>query len=311
MEEHESADQELARRFEQHRGRLRALAYRMLGSLSEADDAVQDAWLRLAGTGDDEIENLGGWLTTVTGRICLNMLRTRKARREEPLGPYVPEPIVSSVEGADPEHEALLGESVGLALQVVLETLTPGERLAYVLHDMFGVAFEEIAPLVERAPAATRKLASRARARVDAAPVAPDVDLGPQREVVDAFFAAARDGRFEDLVAVLDPEIVLRSDGGLLRPAANALVEGAEAVASRAMTYSSLAPWVRPALVNGVAGVVVTPPGELFSIMAFTVRGGRVAAIDALADPERLAGLDIARLKRRAGRPGATRQGPD
>ena len=297
MAGHELAEQELARRFEQHRGRLRAVAYRMLGSLSEADDAVQEAWLRLAGTGDDGIENLGGWLTTVTGRICLNMLRTRRARREEPLGPHVPEPIVSSVEGADPEHEALLGDSVGLALQVVLETLTPGERLAYVLHDMFGVAFEEIAPLVEREPAATRKLASRARARVDAAPIAPDVDLRRQREVVDAFFAAARDGRFEDLVAVLDPEIVLRSDGGLLRPAANALVEGAEAVASRAMTYASLAPWVRPALVNGVAGVVVAPPGELFSVMAFTVRGGRVAAIDALSDPGRLAGLDIARAE--------------
>jgi len=300
MADHESTDKELARRFEEHRPRLRAVAFRMLGSLSEADDAVQDAWLRLADTGDDDIENLGGWLTTVTGRICLNMLRSRKARREEPLGPYVPEPIVSSVAGADPEHEALLGDSVGLALHVVLEALTPSERLAYVLHDMFGVAFEEIAPLVERKPAATRKLASRARARIEAAPVTPDVDLGRQREVVDAFFAAARDGRFKDLVAVLDPEIVLRSDGGLLRPAANALVEGPEAVASRAMTYASLAPWVRPALVNGVAGVVVTPPDGLFSVMAFTVRGGRVVAIDALADPERLADLDIARLGPRA-----------
>jgi RNA polymerase sigma-70 factor (ECF subfamily) len=296
MAGHELADQELARHFEQHRGRLRAVAYRMLGSLSEADDAVQETWLRLAGTRDQEIENLGGWLTTVTGRICLNMLRTRKARREEPLGPHVPEPTVSSVNGVDPEHEALLGDSVGLALQVVLETLTPSERLAYVLHDMFGVAFEEIAPLVERKPPATRKLASRARARVDATPIAPDVGLGRQREVVDAFFAAARDGRFEDLVAVLDPDIVLRSDGGRLRPAATALVEGAEAVASRAMTYASLAPWVRPALVNGVAGVVVAPPGGVFSVMAFTVRGGRIAAIDALADPERLGGLDIARL---------------
>jgi hypothetical protein len=220
------------------------------------------------------------------------MLRARKARREEPLGPSVPEPIVSSVEGADPEHEALLGDSVGLALQVVLETLTPGERLAYVLHDMFGVAFEEIAAPVERKPAAARKLASRARARVDAVPIAPDVELGRHREVVDAFFAAARDGRFEDLVAVLDPGIVLRSDGGVLRPAANAHVEGAEAVASRAMTYASLAPWVRPAPVNGVAGAVVAPPGELFSVIAFTVRGGRIAAIDALSDPERLAGLN-------------------
>lgn len=293
MAGHESSAQELARRFEQHRGRLRAVAYRMLGSLSEADDAVQETWLRLAGTGDDAIENLGSWLTTVTARICLDMLRTRRTRREEPLGPYVPEPIVSSVEGADPEQEVLLGDSVGLALQAVLETLKPGERLAYVLHDMFGVPFEEIAPLVGRQPAATRKLASRARARMDAVPTAPDVDLGAQREVVDAFFAAARDGRFEDLVAVLDPEVVLRSDGGLLRPAANALVEGAEAVAARAMTYASLALWVRPALVNGVAGVVVTPPGEVFAVMAFTVRGGRVVAIDALSDPERLAGLDV------------------
>jgi RNA polymerase sigma factor (sigma-70 family) len=283
----------LAEQFEQHRGHLRAVAYRMLGSVSEADDAVQEAWLRLSRSDTSEVENLGGWLTTVVARVSLNMLRSRKSRREEPLGPHVPEPIVSRADGVDPEHEALLADSVGLALLVVLETLSPAERLAFVLHDMFGVPFDEIAPIVDRSPEAARQLASRGRRRVRGAAPVPTDDLARQREVVDAFFAAARDGDFERLVSVLDPDVVLRSDGGARRPGVSVVVRGAREVASRAVTYASLSPYVRPALVNGAAGVVVIPHGRPLSVMGFTVAAGRIVEIDALADPERLARLDL------------------
>jgi RNA polymerase sigma factor (sigma-70 family) len=285
----------LAERFEEHRSRLRAVAYRMLGSLSEADDAVQETWLRLSRTDSDGIENLGGWLTTVVGRVCLNILRSRRTRREDPLDAHVPDPIVSRADEIDVEHEALLADSVGLALLVVLETLAPAERLAFVLHDMFAVPFDEIAPIVGRSPTAARQLASRARRRVQGATV-PDTDLAGQREVVDAFFAAARDGDFDALVAVLDPDVVLHSDGGAARPGASMVVHGAEAVAARAFTYARLSPFVRPALVNGAAGVVVAPHGRPFSVMGFTVAGGKIVEIDAIADPERLRRLDLAVL---------------
>ena len=283
----------LAERFEEQRAHLRSVAYRMLGSVSEADDAVQEAWLRLSRSDAREIENLGGWLTTVVGRVCLNMLRSRKTRREDPLEVHVPEPIVSREDELDPEHEALLADSVGLALLVVLETLTPAERLAFVLHDMFAVLFDEIGPMVGRSPAAARQLASRARRRVQGEAPAPDPDLGRQREVVDAFFAAAREGDFEALVAVLDPDVVLRSDGGTARPGATHVVRGAETVARRAMTFAHLSPFARPALVNGAAGVVVAPRDRPFSVMAFTVTEGKIVAIDALADPDRLRELDL------------------
>src|ERR671911_1898654 len=282
----------LAKQFEEYRSHLRAVAYRMLGSLSEVDDAVQEAWLRLSRSETSGVENLGGWLTTVVGRVCLDMLRSRTSRRVvplgEPLGARVPEPLVSHADGIDPEHEALLADSVGLALLVVLEMLAPAERLAFVLHDLFGVPFDEIAPIVGRSPAAARQLASRARRRVRGAAPAPDADLTGQRQVVDAFFAAARDGDFDALVAVLDPDVVLRSDGGAVRPAASVVVHGAQAVAERAFSFAQLSPYVRPALVNGIAGVVVAPRGRPFSVMAFTVRNGKIVEIDALADPERL-----------------------
>jgi RNA polymerase sigma factor (sigma-70 family) len=288
-------DEFLAERFEEHRPHLRAVAYRMLGSLSEADDAVQEGWLRLSRSDADAIENLGGWLTTVVARVSLNVLRSRRSRREEPLDVdvHVPEPIVSRADGLDPEHEALLADSVGLALLVVLETLEPAERLAFVLHDMFAVPFDEIAPMVGRTPTAARKLASRARRRVQGEATVPDADLTRQREVVDAFFAAARGGDFDALVAVLDPDVVLRADGGTLRPSDTRVVRGAEQVARRALMFAGLSPYVRPALVNGVAGVVVAPHGQPFSVMGFTVAGGRIVAIDALSDPERLRELDL------------------
>ena len=289
----ESGQQDLARRFEQDRARLWAVAFRMLGASGEADEAVQEAWLRLARSDSEEIENLPSWLTTVVARICLDMLRVRKARREEPLGPHVPDPIVSPVEGGDPEHEALVADAVGLAMLGVLETLSPEERVAFVLHDMFSVPFEQVADLLDRSPAAARKAASRARNRVEASPTAPDVDLERQREVVDAFFEASREGDFDALVAVLDPDVVLRSDGGEGRLSANHLIRGAAAVAGRALTFASLSPFVRPVLVNGVAGVLVAPQGRPFSVMAFTVAGGRVVAIDALADPARLERLEL------------------
>ena len=295
MDEHDL----LAERFEGHRARLRGVAYRMLGSTGEAEDAVQEAWLRLARSGGG-VENLGGWLTTVVARVCLNMLRSRKARREdtlegprgEPLGARVPDPIVGRPEdGADPEQEALLADGVGLALLVVLETLTPAERLAFVLHDTFGVPFAEIAPIVGRSPAAARQLASRARNRVRGAGPAPETDLARHREVVDAFMAASRGGDFEALLAVLDPDVVLRADDGAA--GASRLVRGARAVANQALTYSRLAPSSWPALVNGAAGAVTAPGGVPRAIMGFTVAGGRIVEIDILADPERLSRLDL------------------
>ena len=282
----------LAEQFDGHRTHMRAVAYRMLGSLSEADDAVQEAWLRLSRSDSSRVENLGGWLTTVVGRVCLDMLRSRTARREQPLDTHMPDPIVSREDRTDPEHEALLGDSVGLALLVVLDTLAPAERLAFVLHDMFAVPFDDIAPMLGRTANSAAQLASRARRRVQGA-AAPDTDLARQREVVDAFFAAAREGDFDALVAVLDPDIVLRSDGGGLRPSASQVVRGAAAVAAQAMTYVRLSPFVRPALVNGVAGVVVAPGGRPFSVMAFVVRNGKIVEIDGLADPERLQALDL------------------
>ncbi|NWF30658.1 RNA polymerase sigma factor SigJ [Streptomyces sp. PKU-EA00015] len=281
----------LAQRFEEHRSHLRAVAYRMLGSLTEADDAVQEAWLRLSRSDSERVENLGGWLTTVVGRVCLDMLRTRASRREEPMETRLPEPIVTGADALDPEHEVLLADSVGLALLVVLETLAPAERLAFVLHDMFAVPFDEIAPVVGRTPAAARQLASRARRRVQRAAPVPDADLGRQREAVDAFLTAARGGDFEALVAVLDPDVVARSDGGALRP--GALIRGAETVAGQAITFARLAEVARPCLVNGAAGVVAATDGVPVSVMAFTVSGGRIVEINILTDPERLKGLDL------------------
>jgi RNA polymerase sigma factor (sigma-70 family) len=283
----------LAERFEENRVHLRAVAYRMLGSLGEADDAVQEAWLRLDRSDTSGVENLGGWLNTVVGRVCLDMLRSRKSRREEPLGARLPEPIISREDGIDPEHEALVADSVGLALLVVLETLSPAERLAFVLHDTFGVPFTEIAPIVGRSPEAARQLASRARRRVRGENAVPDADLARQREVVDAFLAAARDGDFGALVAVLDPDVVLRADLGPMPVGGSVEVRGAEEVAGQALGYSRLGLIMRPALVNGAAGAVSMRDGEPFSVGGITVRGGRIVAIDILADPERLRQLDL------------------
>jgi RNA polymerase sigma-70 factor (ECF subfamily) len=279
----------LADRFEEHRSHLRAVAYRMLGSLSEADDAVQDTWLRVSRAGADDIENLGGWLTTIVSRVCLNVLRSRNRRREEALESHVPDPIVRLEGTRSPEEEAVLADSVGLALLVVLDTLDPAERLAFVLHDMFHLPYDEIAPMVGRSPAAARQLASRARRQVSGAAVpAPDPDLARQRRVVDAFFLAARGGDFDALVALLDPNVVLRADGGEARPAVSSVVHGAEAVAGRAIMFSVPNAELAPALVNGAAGVLVTVGGKPFSVMGFTVTDGRIVAIDAIADPDRV-----------------------
>jgi RNA polymerase sigma-70 factor (ECF subfamily) len=281
----------LACRFEEHRPHLRAVAYRMLGSLSEADDAVQDAWLRLSRADTSEVENLHGWLTTIVARVALNMLRSRRTRREQPLDVHVPDPIIDPADGTDPEHEALLADSVGLALLVVLETLSPAERLAFVLHDMFAVPFEQIAPIVERSPEATRQLASRARRRVRGAAPVPDADLTAQWEVVEAFLAAAREGDFDALVAVLDPDVVLRADFGLTGRSHH--VQGAESVAGQALVWSRVDLTVRRALVNGAAGIVSIRDGRPFSVGAFTVKNGKIVEIDFLADPDRVARLDL------------------
>ena len=280
----------LAARFEEHRPHLRAVSYRMLGSLSDADDAVQETWLRFSRSDAGAVENLGAWLTTVVSRVCLNMLRARRTRREEPLETHVPDPIV--VPAGDPAHEAELADSVALALLVVLETLSPAERLAFVLHDLFALPFAEIAPLIERTPEAARQLASRARRRVRGSAPSPDRDLAAQREVVDAFMAAAREGDFDRLVATLDPGVVLRADAG---PASHHGV-GAEAAARRALRFSRMAGagvTARHATINGAAGVVSFRDGRPASIFAATVVDGRIAEIDVIADADRLAGLDL------------------
>ena len=274
--------------FERHRAHLRSVAYRMLGSMSEADDAVQEAWLRLNRSGTGGVDNLGGWLTTVVARVCLDMLRARRSR-PEPAATWLPEPVVTTEEGSDPAKEVELADSVGLALLVVLETLTPAERLAFVLHDMFAVPFEEIAPMVERTPAATRQLASRARRRVRGAAPRPDADLSRQREIVDAFLAASRSGDFDSLVQVLDPDVVLRID---TRAGDQLPVKGAEEVARRVLTRAaSLAPLGRPAVVNGAAGVVVASGGRTISVVGFTIEHDRIVEIDVIAKPEKLSRL--------------------
>jgi RNA polymerase sigma factor (sigma-70 family) len=279
----------LAERFEEHRAHMRAVAYRMLGSLAEADDAVQDAWVRVSRAGAGEVENLGGWLTTIVARVCLNVLRSRGARREDAIGAYVPDPVVTPEGALPPDEEAVLADSVGLALLVVLDTMAPAERLAFVLHDMFDLPFEEIAPMVGRSPAAARQLASRARRRVRGAEVpAPDADLARQRDVVDAFFLAARGGDFEALVALLDPDVVLRADFGARRRPASRVVHGAEDVARQALMFSVPAAELHPALVNGAAGVVVTVHGQPFAVMGFTVTEGRIVEIDAIGDADRV-----------------------
>ncbi len=281
----------LAERFESHRGRLRAVAYRMLGSLAEADDAVQETWLRLSRSDTRDVENLAGWLTTVTARICLDMLRSRQARGEQPLGIHLPDPIVSRADTLDPEQEALLADAVGLAMFVVLDTLSPAERLTFVLHDLFAVPFDQIAGIVGRSPAAAKQLASRARQRVrDAAPP-PDPDLAGQRHVVDAFLAAARGGDLDALMEVLDPDVVARSDAGPQR--AGAVLRGAAAVAKQAATFARASLLAMPVLVNGSAGLVGAANGVPVSVMAFTIRGGRIVALDILTDPERLRQLDL------------------
>jgi RNA polymerase sigma factor (sigma-70 family) len=299
MDEHNG----LAERFEANRSHLRAVAYRMLGSLSEADDAVQESWLRLSRADTSGVENLGGWLTTVVARVCLDMLRARTSRREESLGAYVPRPIVSRAEGTDPEHEALLADAVGLALLVVLDTLAPAERLAFVLHDLFAVPFDEIAPIVGRSPTAARQLASRARRRVRGAATVPDTDRARQRAVVDAFLAAARGGNFDALLALLDPDVVLRADRVAVGASIKAQDKGAPKLAPEirgalavANTLTGHAQAAQPALVNGAAGAVWAPGGQPRVVFGFTIARGKIVAIDILADPARLRQLDLAVL---------------
>ncbi len=286
----------LAHQFNANRPHLRAVAYRMLGSLSDADDALQETWLRLRRSDTGDIANLTGWLTTVISRICLDVLRSRTARGEVPYDAQLPDPIVRRDDGTDPEHEVILAESVGLALLVVLGTLPPAERLAFVLHDVFAMPFDEIGSIVERSPTATRQLASRARRRIHGSAFAPDTDLRRQREVVDAFLAASRNGSFEALLAVLDPDIVLRVDHGTVPIGASRIVRGSAAVAGQVLTFSAIERVVRPALVNGAAGIVTFVAGQPFAVMSFTVRDGRIAGIDILADPARLRQLDLSAL---------------
>jgi RNA polymerase sigma-70 factor (ECF subfamily) len=283
----------LAERFEENRTHLRGVAYRMLGSPSEADDAVQEAWLRLSRSDTRGVENLRGWLTTVVARVCLDMLRSRTSRHEEPLDAQVPEPIVSREEGIGPEHDAILADSVGLALLVVLETLAPAERVAFVLHDMFDLPFDQIAPIVGRSPTAARQLASRARRRVQGAARVTDADRTRRRQVVDAFLTASRSGDLAALLAVLDPDVVLRADRAAVDAGASAEVRGAAAVAE---TFSGRARAAQPALVNGAAGLVWAPGGRPRVIFGFTITGGKIVAIDLVADPERLGQLDLAIL---------------
>ncbi len=294
----------LADRFEEHRAHLRSVAYRLLGSPSEAEDAVQDAWLRLSRADRSDVENLGGWLTTVVARVCLNRLQARRSRREEPLDAHLPEPIVSGAEGTDPEHEALLADAVGPALLVVLDTLAPAERLAFVLHDVFAVSFEEIAAIVDRSPAAARQLASRARRRVQGADTTPDADLSRQRTLVDAFLAAARDGDFQALLALLDPDIVVRADPAAVQMGAAAALQMGAAQEVRGATYVAAtfarlrARAAQPALINGAAGAVWALHRRPRVVFNFTIAGGKIVAIDLIADPERISQLDVAILKR-------------
>ena len=293
MDDHEW----LAQRFEEHHTRLMAVAYRMLGSTGGADDALQEAWLRASRSDTSEVDNLGGWLTTIVARVCLNMLRTRKSWREDALSETpvrLPDPIVGRADGMDPEQEALLADSIGLALLVVLETLTPAERIAFVLHDTFAIPFDEIARIVGRSEAAARQLASRARRRVRGETTIPDANPARQREVVDAFLAASRSGDFEALLAVLDPDVVLRADVGAVLAGASKVVRGTRAVAEQALTFSQLARFARPALVNGAVGTISRAlDGRLFSVMGFTVAGGKIVEIYILADPARLSQLDL------------------
>jgi RNA polymerase sigma-70 factor, ECF subfamily len=283
----------LAERFQENRPRLRAVAYRMLGSLSESDDALQEAWLRASAAGTDEVRNFQAWLTTIVGRVCLNMLRSRQQRREDSLEMHIPDPVVCAEDDTNPETVALTADSIGLAMMIVLDTLAPAERFAFVLHDMFAVPFEDIAEDLEKTPAAVRQLASRARRRVEGHAPVPDPDLAVQRTAVDAFFAAARDGDFEALVAVLHPDVVLRADGGVLRASQTVTLSGARTVASQAQLARTLAPYVQHVLINGTPGAFVVLDGKPFSLMAFTVVDGKVASIQVLLDPERLE--DVAR----------------
>jgi RNA polymerase sigma-70 factor (ECF subfamily) len=286
----------LAQQFEADRGRLRVIAYRILGSQSEADDAMQEAWMRLSRADISTVENLGGWLTTVVARVCLDLLRKRTSRREDPLDVHVPDPVITRAD-PDPESDAMLADSVGLALLVVLEKLEPAERLAFVLHDVFGMTFEEIAPIVERSPVAARQLASRARRRVQGQTPRAETDLRQQRRVVDAFLAAARNGDFQGLVSVLDPDIVLRADGGPLAGASR-VVRGAEAVAAQAATFSKLGLSNQVVLVNGSVGLVSRrPDGRRFAVLGFTIADGRIVEINVLADPDRLSGLDLSAIE--------------
>lgn len=294
----------LAERFEVHRPHLAALAYRMLGSLEESDDAVQETWIRASRAGPDGVENLGAWLTTIVARVCLNMLRSRRVRREEPIGVHLPDPIISPEDEYQPEAAVVLAESVGLALLIVLDTLSPAERLAFVLHDMFGVPFDQIAVMVPTTPAAARQLASRARRRVrEAALPTPDPDYARQREVVSAFFAAARAGSFQALVSLLHPDAVLRSDAAAVRPDAAVVLRGAEVVAKQAVLYALPNAVVHPVRINGAAGVLVTIRNRPFGVMAFTVLGGRIAEMNGIVDPGRVAVIAaraLARLKPQA-----------
>jgi RNA polymerase sigma factor (sigma-70 family) len=286
----------LVDQFEAHRSHLQGAAYRMLGSLGEADDAVQETWLRFSRSDTSDVANLGGWLTTVVARVCLDMLRSRKSRREQPLGEEEVEPIGSGAAGIDPEHEAQLADSVGLALLVVLETLSPAERLAFVLHDVFAVPFDEIAPIVGRSPAAARQLASRARRRVQGADTVRDADLSRQREIVEAFLAASRRGDFEALLAVLDPDVLLRADREAVPSGVPSEVRGATAVASNALAASGRARSSQLGLVDGAVGIILAPRGRLFLVMTFTIAHGKIVAIDVIANPERLQRLDLADL---------------
>jgi RNA polymerase sigma-70 factor, ECF subfamily len=282
----------LAAQFEEQRPHLRRVAYRMLGSLDEGEDAIQEAWLRLSRTDETSIDNLGGWLTTVVARVCLDMLRARRARQEDSADGWLPEPIVSVDDEHDPQQEALLADSVGLALLVVLESLSPAERLSFVLHDMFAVPFDEIAEILDRSPDAVRQLASRGRRRVRGARLEPDADLAEQRRVADAFMRAAREGDFEGLLAVLDPDVVVRGDRSIPK-GAPLEVHGARNVAERALFFRKLHPFARPVLVNGAAGYLIAPQGRLFAVAALTIVGGKITEIDFVTDPEKLEKLAL------------------